>query len=293
MATLEQLRDRWRTDDGKKRLAKVIEAAKKKEDWAHILKGFPYVEEVENRRDLRGAHSSEAHPSGAHRSGADLRGADLNGANLSGAHLFEADLSGAVLRFAKLIAADLIGADLKGACFDHVSLYKDQERSTTNFAGAPFNRRTSFLGVDISQTNWAGNPRLERHIKDQQWLDAWRNKNKRNRFLYWVWLISCDCGRSFWLWFSISFGMAIAFGLTYWVFATRFIMGYGRTLADASWFAPLYYSIVTFTTLGFGDVTPKPGDGWMQGVVTIEVALGYIMLGGLISIFANKLARRS
>jgi hypothetical protein len=53
----------------------------------------------------------------------------------------------------------------------------------------------------------------------------------------------------------------------------------------------IYYSIVTFTTLGFGDIYPKPG--WLQFWVALEVILGYIMLGGLISILANKLARRS
>ncbi|MBI1923268.1 pentapeptide repeat-containing protein [Candidatus Poribacteria bacterium] len=52
-----------------------------------------------------------------------------------------------------------------------------------------------------------------------------------------------------------------------------------------------YFSVVTFTTLGFGDITPKNHTSEMWLIV--EVILGYIMLGGLISIFANKLARRS
>jgi hypothetical protein len=56
-------------------------------------------------------------------------------------------------------------------------------------------------------------------------------------------------------------------------------------------FTPFYYSIVTFTTLGFGDVTPT--NFWGEFWVTLEVILGYVMLGGLISIFANKIARRS
>jgi hypothetical protein len=53
----------------------------------------------------------------------------------------------------------------------------------------------------------------------------------------------------------------------------------------------LYFSLVTFTTLGFGDVTPitVAARRW----VMLEVIIGYIMLGGLISIFASKLARRS
>jgi len=54
-----------------------------------------------------------------------------------------------------------------------------------------------------------------------------------------------------------------------------------------------YYSVVTFTTLGFGDITPKVNEPLMQFYVMVEVVLGYIMLGGLISIFSNKLARRA
>ncbi len=53
----------------------------------------------------------------------------------------------------------------------------------------------------------------------------------------------------------------------------------------------LYYSVVTLTTLGFGDIIPLNNRARL--VVGTEVGMGYLMLGGLISIFANKLARRS
>ena len=60
---------------------------------------------------------------------------------------------------------------------------------------------------------------------------------------------------------------------------------------DATAFTPYYFSFVTFTTLGFGDVLPKnlAGELWL----TLEVVLGYVMLGGLISIFATKVSRRA
>jgi hypothetical protein len=58
-----------------------------------------------------------------------------------------------------------------------------------------------------------------------------------------------------------------------------------------NWYTPFYFSVVTFTTLGFGDV--KPLDWLGQLWITLEVLSGYLMLGGLISIFANKFARRS
>jgi CBS domain containing-hemolysin-like protein len=52
-----------------------------------------------------------------------------------------------------------------------------------------------------------------------------------------------------------------------------------------TWFTPYYFSIVTFKTLGFGDVVPKnlAAETWL----TIEVVIGYI------AIFETKWARRS
>ena len=57
------------------------------------------------------------------------------------------------------------------------------------------------------------------------------------------------------------------------------------------WLTPFYYSIVTYTTLGFGDVIPQNKLG--QCVVIMEVVAGYLTLGLLVSILANKVARRS
>jgi|GEM_PF-382551 len=121
-ATKEQLKERWHTDDGKKRLAKVIEALQRGEDWAPILEGFPHVEEVANGRDLRNADLSGADLSGGalvrdNASGADLNDAnlikaDVRGANLIKADLSKADLSKADLREAHLELADLGEANL-------------------------------------------------------------------------------------------------------------------------------------------------------------------------------------
>ncbi len=46
-----------------------------------------------------------------------------------------------------------------------------------------------------------------------------------------------------------------------------------------------------FTTLGFGDV--KPQTELAAIIVMFEVIIGYVMLGGLVSILATKLARRA
>ena len=84
------------------------------------------------------------------------------------------------------------------------------------------------------------------------------------------------------------------FGVLFRIHGDGFVLGDGRTLlSEAPFFTAFYYSIVTFTTLGFGDVTPKPAEAYLQFLVTIEVILGYVMLGGLISILSTKLARRA
>jgi voltage-gated potassium channel Kch len=56
-----------------------------------------------------------------------------------------------------------------------------------------------------------------------------------------------------------------------------------------SWFSSFYYSTITFTTLGYGDITPSDTSGQVFSV--LEVLVGYIMLGGLVSILAKKIVR--
>ena len=43
--------------------------------------------------------------------------------------------------------------------------------------------------------------------------------------------------------------------------------------------------------VGDGGITPM--NSWAKGFVVAEVILGFVMLGGLIAIFTNKIARRS
>jgi voltage-gated potassium channel Kch len=53
----------------------------------------------------------------------------------------------------------------------------------------------------------------------------------------------------------------------------------------------IYFSVVTLTTLGYGDIVPSSTAA--QVLCMVEVFMGYVMLGGLLSIFSNKMARRA
>jgi len=46
----------------------------------------------------------------------------------------------------------------------------------------------------------------------------------------------------------------------------------------------LYFSYVTFTTLGYGDIQPI---GICRGLSAAEAVLGYVFLGALVAAFAN------
>ena len=42
-----ELKERWETEDGKRRLTKIVEALQKgDENWFHILKDFPNIKDV-------------------------------------------------------------------------------------------------------------------------------------------------------------------------------------------------------------------------------------------------------
>jgi hypothetical protein len=147
------------------------------------------------------------------------------------------------------------------------------------------------------------NPLMKRHVADQQFVRAFR---ERHPFWSAVWRWTSDYGRSLGLWAFWSLLLVLCFGTVYSDLpCPAFLQGtyVGRVLGwldpvmsvtsgtPENWFTGYYFSIVTFSTLGFGDV--HAGNLAGQLWTSLEVVLGYVMLGGLISIFANKLARRS
>lgn len=77
------------------------------------------------------------------------------------------------------------------------------------------------------------------------------------------------------VWIGLYICAAPVFALIYWLLpADQFRVPDGAGTGYGSW---LYYSIVTITTLGFGDYTPAHGGA--QALTAIEVGCGLIFLG--------------
>ncbi len=230
--------------------------------------------------------------------GANLAGADLTASELSHAAFTHADLSGAIavdadLTRARLVKTDLSRADLHRARLEHATLAQC-DVAEASFRDATFRHgriahvrnydRADWVGVDLRDIDPSGAYDLRRFAHDQNYLEEFYAHSRWNQVLYFVWWVSSDCGRSMGRWAAWVGILAGAYGLLY----TFLPIDYG---AHPTALSPLYFSVVTMTSLGFGDALPT--DVWSQLAVMSEVLCGYAMLGGLLAILSNKMARRA
>lgn len=103
-------------------------------------------------------------------------------------------------------------------------------------------------------------------------------------FEYLILKISSDYGRSFVRWGFSGMAFAFSFALAYYFMGPSHFIHAANS--DHSIMDYLYFSVVTFTTLGYGDIVPATAI--TKTLATIEVFFGYIMLG----LFINLIQRR-
>ena len=230
------------------------------------------------RCDLRGAVLFGLRGGGATFSSSQLQDADLRTAQLCGARFVEAQLGGAVFEAANLKDVELVDAEVSGAAFGNADLQGARFRGMQGYLSA------HWVGVDVRNVDFSGSWLVRRHILDENFLAEFRSQSPLHNRLYQLWWLTSDCGRSLLRWSMCAFAVAALYAVAYSVVP----IDYG---AHSSLFSPLYFSIVTFTTLGYGDILPA--SGMAQFLVVTEVVLGYLGLGGLLSILANKMARRA
>tara|TARA_R110002096_G_scaffold408075_3_gene607064 strand:+ start:41515 stop:42528 length:1014 start_codon:yes stop_codon:yes gene_type:complete len=240
-------------------------------DCTGINAGFAHA-------DLSGANLFSADLSGSSFASARLLGTDLRAAQLSTARFTDSDFTGANLTKTILRDADLSGSFVGRAHFEEADLRGASVKKMKGYQSA------SWIGTDIMNVDFCGAYAMRRFVADQNYLDEFRNQSPINELLYKAWWLTSDCGRSLFRWSILTAVLAVVFGLGYKLIGVPF--GDQETILS-----PYYFSVVTLTTLGFGDILPVTAS--QQAFVMLEVTTGYMMLGGLISIFANKMARRA
>jgi hypothetical protein len=244
-----------------------------------------------------------------HLEGANLQGASLQRAHLENAHLSGANLESARLQRARLEGAQLCGAKLQNACLEHARLQNVNMPKTllqgtdfqlavvdtdTNLWESEIDRDTDFGGVAVD--NLRTDPGTRQSLHDnirEKWWKKWCTKggwSERN-LTQWVtrgfWLMS-DYGRSTRRILACFLGFAFVFALLY-LLAPRMLTVEGKVGNVQGFWHALYFSVVTMTTLGFGEVHARPDCWWGvagQTVLMAQVILGYVLLGALVTRFA-------
>ena len=276
---------------------------------------------------LEGAYLWGAHLENAHLLAAHLEGAELTEVHLEGAILIEAHLEGAKLLEAHLERADLYNAHLEGAELTEVHLegakLSDTDLRAANFRKAIVDGETLIWSCKVNKwkqekwyTDFAGvglesmriqpglKQLLEYNIRRSNW-HRWYKKHPIIKCLVWpFWQIS-DYGLSTTRIIVIFFGLAFAFAsVYYWGGVVDFYLLGNKTnpgFVDSLfvvgdrlvpwWQVPLrsiYFSIVTMTTLGFGDMHANPFGTLIIPLIgyvllIIQVLLGYVLLGALVT----------
>ncbi|MDH3576996.1 MAG: ion channel [Gammaproteobacteria bacterium] len=156
------------------------------------------------------------------------------------------------LNNARLRGADLTGASPKGATL------LSAEFSDANISGIQFNETEACRDIRINTA--LGNALFKRYAQDQPCVEEY---NFTYPLRHALWKYSSNRGRSLSLWVFWCVFIAVGFSLDF-----HFHLGGSESFVlnelaketgyhPRDWAPMLYYSVVTFTTLGFGDIVPK------------------------------------
>jgi len=231
--------------------------------------------------NLQGGHLERAYLARAWLDHADLRGAHLKKASFASARLDDADLRRADLTDANLPKTILTKANIRGARFIHVYV------AETVFRDVLWEPEASlFEGFDVRGIR-CSDPLFDQFVRQSEFIR--RCRETWPKWVFWPWKKTCDCGRNVPKWLVtcalVMLAFAFLFTLSGWL-GVPLLRPRNAEIGEG-FLTHLYFSVVTFSTLGFGDVTPCNWGGKIA--VIVEVFFGYVMLGMLISIFTMKL----
>ncbi len=221
---------------------------------------------------------------------ARIRKADFRAAKMARVRLLEADLEGTDFSQADLTDVDLRETNIDRASFKTATMRGAQLREIKNYM------RAEWIGADIRDIDFTGAYLVRQHIIDENYLYEFKHQNKVSKYVYFIWKWTSDCGRSLTRWGLFLSLNVLLFAFIYWGLDKWGAPGGGGShlkgidTLGGDFIPYLYYSVVTFTTLGYGDVSPVTTAG--QIVLIVHIAIGYLGLGALLSILATKFASR-
>lgn len=261
------------------------------------------------RADLEDAYILELDLSHANLERANLKDWHSWGVNLTGARLMKANLLNANLRESKLEGADLLGANLDGTNLDradwgpgcivkaHRVARELEERGEDIGAQAKYQEAEDTYRIIRQRyeangtTDVAGQFFYNEMVCKRMQMPTWSVAR------FWSKLVDVLCGygedpvRVISFSFATIVVSALIFCLTGIAHADKV---YAFHLTDSPYedvvvfLYAMYYSIVTFTTLGYGDMVAL---GWGKGIAAIEAYAGIFLNSMFLLTFVKKMIR--
>ncbi|NTV98288.1 MAG: hypothetical protein HGA70_03895 [Chlorobiaceae bacterium] len=266
---------------------------------------------------LKKANFAFANLEGAHFLFSNLESADFRGTNLKKATFEDAYLKNILFTHADFHDTSLSNAFCTGADFSYSTF------RSTDFSGANLDqakvfsvnyeqqvffsllRENGFRPLElwkkrldfyldtrircrgVHATSAYGNPRFIQFLRDVDYLEELYHSRSGSSVIF-IWWLFADCGRSLKRWAFWTFAFVLLFALVYTLLGEENFKCQYLSFGLPSM---MYFSIISFTSYGSGDIIPITQLSAI--LVSIEVIVGYMMLGGLISIFSSKLGRRA
>ncbi len=263
--------------------------------------------------DLKGADLTDIHLVEADLSGADLRRADLTrahmyGVNLQGANLFKANLEDANLNGADLRGCNLLATVFRNTKLSHVILdpkfvvINEREAREAKLRGDRDTARAKYMEArDVYRSlkvaldkqipsRDVGMLFVREMVTTRKLMPRFSLRRMLSKFLD----LSLGYGEHISRIIASLFIMMIASALLYGIEGVDYrgeIFGFGGEMGLWATIGNLlYFSVVVFTTVGFGDITPIGPLG--KATVMVEGIAGTIYLAILIiALFKRSMQR--
>jgi len=317
---MEQLRDRWKGHEEELRaLIPVIKAdpmwheSKEYKALMEALGPLPPAVEVAER-DLRGIYLKEVDLSGAKLSRTDLSGADLENVGMRNADLLEADLRKAILNTTDLRGCDLRGIQVDGdtdwgIAFARYEHHRMPVRRFLGYKGKIYSEQLSRSKEDFKDTQrvysqlWSAYRNVEsgtsnyfayreshcKRVSQYKWYNPFRWVGAAWEYL----TCSGTAPVRFLVWIGV---FILIFAGIYRCFPTGIVRYVGnKPYPLSNCLEALYFSVVTFTTLGFGDFRPhldSCAGPFLAIVCSLEAFFGVLSTALLVVIFYRFMTKQ-
>ena len=272
------------------------------------LKGASFYEANLKNADIRIADLEDvdlfkAHLENAKLAETNLKNASLSNANLQGVQIWSANLENTCLSSAHLENTNFDYSYLKGSYLDESKLQGASFQQAfvdgkTSIWKCAVDRNTNFMGVALNSVCIDPETKqlLEYNIRRKNW-EEWYPKHIFLRWpVRWFWSVS-NYGLSTWRIIGWFLMLSLFFAAIYSNIACWYHPGIVSNMTVEPhlplWhyfilllLRPIYFSVVTMTTLGFGDMYANVNSILGHLLLTIQVILGYVLLGALVTRFA-------